>query len=232
MAQETEAPRHPEDLALAQAWGRHEPQALSRFDQEYRPRLREALLRRGVQRAVADEALQHLSEKLFVPGADGKTKIADYGGRGPLEAWLRTAALRLALNVIRTDEGGGQSDGEALEALAAGSAAPELDYVRAEYRDEFRSAFQTALASLGTRERMMLKLNALEGMSNGQIARVYQVDRSTVKRWLAAARDQLLRITQEELAKKLGAHTGEVLSLVGDLRSAVDLSLTRHLRGE
>ena len=46
---------------------------------------------------------QRLRERLFV-GSDGEpARLASYSGRGPLGTWVRIAAIRLALNLRRSE---------------------------------------------------------------------------------------------------------------------------------
>src|SRR5690606_39222617 len=78
------------DFFLAFACGQSLPQALQLLEQQYLPRAREALLRRGMPHAQVDEVLQNLRERLLVARDGARPRIADYDGRGPLTAWLRT----------------------------------------------------------------------------------------------------------------------------------------------
>jgi hypothetical protein len=50
-------------------------------------------------RADAPEVLQLLRHRLLVPDEDGRVRIGEYSGRGALRAWLRVAAVRVALNL-------------------------------------------------------------------------------------------------------------------------------------
>src|SRR5437660_1544495 len=51
--------------------------------------------------AFADEALQVVREHLLVAKDGAPGRIAEYRGEGPLEGWLRVAAVRAALRLQR-----------------------------------------------------------------------------------------------------------------------------------
>src|SRR5207253_948363 len=68
----------------------------------------DALLRGQVKRVVTgmpavsshhDDICQRVRERLLMPDPSGKRGILQYSGCGPLETWLRTAALREALRI-------------------------------------------------------------------------------------------------------------------------------------
>ncbi|MCA9656484.1 MAG: hypothetical protein H6712_33415 [Myxococcales bacterium] len=91
----------------------------------------------------------------------------------------------------------------------------ELSYLRANDREAFARAFETATESLQTRERNLLRLNVVHGVSGTAIATMYGVHRATAKRWLAAARQTLLERTREELQRALGLDSEELRSVMG-----------------
>jgi RNA polymerase sigma-70 factor, ECF subfamily len=109
---------------------------------------------------------------------------------------------------------------------------PELDYLRTSYRGEFREAFQTAIARLSERERVLLRLHLVSGLPHEQIAASYRVNQSTVSRWLAKARSALLTGMQRHLQERLNLSPSEIHSLAALVRSQLDLSLARWLGAE
>ena len=106
---------------------------------------------------------------------------------------------------------------------------PEVDYMRMRYKSEFEDAVRDALAALPDRDRLLLRLTAVSGLSHEQIANIYKVNQSTVSRWIARARAEVLEATERNVCSKLGVKRDEFLSLAGLLVSRIDLSISRVL---
>ncbi|HVV53455.1 MAG TPA: sigma-70 family RNA polymerase sigma factor, partial [Polyangia bacterium] len=106
---------------------------------------------------------------------------------------------------------------------------PEVDYLRTRYKAEFEAAVREALAGLTDRDRLLLKLTIVSGLSHEQLANVYGVNQSTVTRWIARAREQVLEATERAVCAKLRLPPGEFRSLAGLLLSRLDLSISRVL---
>ena len=62
-----------------------------------------ALTRLGREPMFVDEVRQVLRTKLLV-GDGAPPKIADYSGRGPLDGWVRAAAVRAAIDLKRREK--------------------------------------------------------------------------------------------------------------------------------
>ncbi|MBL8953075.1 MAG: sigma-70 family RNA polymerase sigma factor [Myxococcaceae bacterium] len=178
-----------------------------------------------------DDALQLLRAKLFVPRGDRKGAIADYRGQGPLVSWVRATAVRTALDAQRTVREHDAFD-EVLElsGLEERRFDPELEALRRQHQQTLKHALHAAFAALRPEERNLLRLSVAEGLSLAKIGVMHQVHESTVSRWVAQARERLLQLTREHLAK-LGLADAEVDSLLGVAHSQLDLSLGRMLRG-
>ncbi|HCF60833.1 MAG TPA: transcriptional regulator [Myxococcales bacterium] len=217
-----------EDLCLATACARGEPAALALFERQLVPDARAALLARRLSPETVEDALQALRQKLFVGGA-GPGKIADYSGRGPLATWVRMAAIRTALNLVRETRRDVPIEQAPLAALAMPAAPPELGFVKARYRGDFKACFEAAFAALEPRGRTLLKLQLIDGLTTTKIARIYRVDASTVRRWLIEARRALLEGTRSALAQRLNLDAGELDSLVAALVTQLDESVRRIL---
>jgi RNA polymerase sigma-70 factor (ECF subfamily) len=216
-----------EDLYLACACLQGVPRALELFDTEVLRRVDPVVRRCDDSEAFVDEVRQQLRQKLFLP----PPRIAEYSGRGPLVAWLRAAAARAALNALRPDQRHAFTGADELEALPAVAPDPDLVILRGRHRASFRAAFQGALSSLPQRERTALKLNALDGLSLEKIGAMYQVDKSSVSRWLSHAHEALLAGTRQRLQAELGLGSADVDSLVVALKSQLASSLL-HLLAE
>ncbi|QRK12370.1 sigma-70 family RNA polymerase sigma factor [Archangium violaceum] len=221
---------HQEERAFASACARGEAEALSEFETRFVPQLRKALQQRGMDVATVEEALQLLRVKLFLPSGDRPPRIADYSGQGSLLAWLRVAALRTALNMMRERKLSFDLDEARLEEAAAPLDEADRRYIKERYRKDFTEAFQEALTALEPRGRTLLRLHLVEGVGTAQIARAYRVDRSTVKRWLAQSRETLREEVRVRLAARIGVDTPALGSLLLELQSQLDLSIRSALR--
>jgi RNA polymerase sigma-70 factor (ECF subfamily) len=170
-------------------------------------------------------------ERLLVARPDGPPRIADYRGRGTLEAWVRVVALRLHAMMAAEGARGVSLDDEAdevaprLRMLAVSGQGADLAAAKEEHREAVERAVATALRELPARERTMLSMHYVDGLSLERIGKLYRVDKATISRWLRAARE---RIADEALARvqdETGATADEARSLLGLLSSTLDLSL-------
>ncbi|MDX2012700.1 MAG: hypothetical protein SFW67_21050 [Myxococcaceae bacterium] len=78
--------------------------------------------------AFLDDVKQALRTRLDV---ESKSLEAS-SGRGPLVAWLRMAAGRIALNHLRPEKRAARADSAELDALPFGAPGPELDHAKLE----------------------------------------------------------------------------------------------------
>lgn len=172
-------------------------------------------------RAPADEVEQLVAMRLLVRDGDAPPRIAEYSGKGPLGAFVRVVATRIALNLRRRKE---PRDDSALLPLGA---APEVDFSRFRYRSEFKESFERALSELTADERLLLRMHAIERMRGEDLARLLDVDRSTVMRRLARARERLFELTRAAMMKKLRLSAQEFDSVARDVQSGIELTLSR-----
>lgn len=220
-----------EDLYLACACITRVPGAVSVFDQRCRGPLMAAIS--GIVRSAAmiDEVEQQVRDVLLVGTASVPPKLGTYIGRGALGKWVSVVAQRLALMMIRSNKAEARArDAAAAEALDA-QADPELAFVKKEYRGVFRSALEQALAALPDRDRLVMRLNLVTGMSADAIAKIYGVNQTTVSRWLTKARQTVIVEAQQFLRIHLGISPDEVESLARLVASQLDLSVSRILHG-
>ena len=222
---------HAADLYLAFACAEQVPGALAVFEGLCGSVIDGALAGPATA-AFADDAKQLVREKLFIGGdADEPSgpRILSYAGRGPLAAWVAVSAQRTALSLRRHEVSAhARHRAAAAEELAA-AVHPELAYLKRTYRAAFAECFEAALESLGNRERTLLRLHLISRLRLDQIAPMFQVNISTVSRWLAAARESLLTFTREGLSRRLHIAPGEFDSLARLLQSQIDVSLARLL---
>jgi RNA polymerase sigma-70 factor (ECF subfamily) len=208
-----------EDLFLAIACERGDPVALAALHERFLAPLEDWLRRRYTGSIPADEIRQLLGIKLLVAEGGASPRIASYAGRGPLAAWLRISGTRVFLNALRDrrdDEALRQPDAFASVVLAPN---PELGFVRARHRADFREAFAAGLATLTAKERNLLRFHFLHGMTGDDLATMHGVARRTVHRWIEQARARILAQTRLELARRLKVSDAELDSLLSLLRS-------------
>ena len=106
---------------------------------------------------------------------------------------------------------------------------PELALLRSRYRESFRAAFAEAVGALTPRERTIMRLTSLDGLTCAQVGQMYGKDASTVSRWLAASRAVLLEKTRLTLSTSLSLSPSALDSLMRVADSELDLSISRLL---
>jgi RNA polymerase sigma-70 factor (ECF subfamily) len=217
------APERAGDVYLACACAERVPAAIGAFEQVLAAAVGRAVARIDSSRGFVDLVSQDLRTRLLM---GDPPKITDYAGRAPFASWLKTAAVRAALNLRRAR---GDQAHDSLPAGLVAMNAPDIELIRAKYRTEFQDALRSALAALPERERTLLALSVGEGMSIDQLAEKYAVGRSTAARWLVAARDLLQRETRRVLMDRLGLTPSELDSVAAEVRSEVDVSIVRLL---
>jgi RNA polymerase sigma-70 factor, ECF subfamily len=219
---------HVKDLFLAFGCARGDPRAMMAFEDQILPAVTRALIRWDPSFGLVDEVTQVLRQRLLVSINGEPPKIADYSGRGPITKWLRAAAIRTAVSMRRRKPEVALED-EALADWSTPLSDPELDFIKTRYRPEFSGAFRQALTKLSNQERNVLRLHLIDGLNIEQIGNLYQAHRSTVARWIAHSRESLLDETRRLLGEKLRLDRRELESLMGLLRSQIDVSINRFL---
>ncbi|MBZ4415627.1 sigma-70 family RNA polymerase sigma factor [Myxococcus sp. RHSTA-1-4] len=214
------------DLYLACACAGGEPQALELFERHV---LQKVSARLGTPPGVSlDEVLQVARQRLLLGVAGSAPKIAEFSGRGSLSGWVRIVTSRIAREPLGQD---GRQElfsepPQALERMLSRDD-PEREFLQAHSRQVLSESLQAALAELSERERALLRLHHLHGLTMDRIATMYGEPRSSVARHVAQARERLLKLTRRELASRLKLDRQELESLLGFVQSRLDLSLHR-----
>jgi RNA polymerase sigma-70 factor, ECF subfamily len=214
------------DLYLACACMHRTPGALSAFESAYLDKLDLKLAAPHPSSTFMDEVRQALRCRLFVGDAEHPPRIAGYTGRGALGGWVFVTARRVALSMLRSRDSGVYP---AVDADIAVGDDLELQYFRNYFKCEFQAALKEALATLTDRERVVMHLNFVRGISLERIGMMYQVNQSTVSRWLGTARQSLRKQTWQRLARRNHLDPDEVSSLYRLLSDELDLSVFRLL---
>jgi RNA polymerase sigma-70 factor len=210
------------DLYLATACTVGVEGAIATFDESFLNAVPAILQRSGLGALQADEIRQRVRERLFV----GPAKIRDYSGRGALASWVEVVTLRIAIDMKRQERPTVSDDTDAVRAAGAD---PELELIKERYRSNFKAALRAALEGLSGEQRNLLKLHFVDGVTLDQLAALFRVHRATVARWIAAARHSIFDRVQDRLQTELALNREEFDSLLRDIRSRLDLSLSALL---
>jgi RNA polymerase sigma-70 factor (ECF subfamily) len=219
-----------EDLYLTCACLAGSEGAVAAFNARHGATVRGAIAR-IVRGTDAGEIEQQLLNDLLVGSAASGPKIGSYAGKAPLDRWLGVSAQRAALMWLRENRTEARArDGAAAEPGASGNTHPEMAFLKERYRSDFERALKEALERLPERERTLLRLHIVNGVSVEKIGKMFAVSQPTASRWLAAARVALLDDIKATLGNRLGASSGELASLAGMVASRLDLSLSMLLK--
>jgi RNA polymerase sigma-70 factor (ECF subfamily) len=229
----TDAHPHAADLYLACACAAGDPAAIAVFERELVPVARAAARRVAASDEAVAEVVQLARERLLVPvrATTAAPRIADYSGQGPLAGWVRIATVRIALNRARGERRRSLVDDDALARVidAAGAAGDDRWRALARYGEAFSDALRAAFAALDPRERNLLRMHHLHGLTVDELAPAQGVHRATVARWIARARAQLLEETRAGLRVRLGAAEATVDSIIRELADDLEISVARLL---
>lgn len=219
---------HVGDLYLACACGDGDATAIAVFDREVMSQLPRLLHREKPEPALLDELRQILATRLFV---EVPPRIEKFGGRGPLLTWLKVVASRALSNLRRSGGDRATAEDKAADGPdAIGFIDPELALIRQRFGVDFREALAAAFASLELRDRNLVRLHFVDRLGIDALVPIFQVSRATVARHLAAAREALTERTVAHLGTRLRLPEAELVSLVNQVRSKLDVSLSAVLR--
>lgn len=211
------------DLLLAAACLAKDARALAYLDALLVNEVRRAVSPLDTTNVLVDEVTQLVRERLLMP----PPRLADYAGQGSLASWIRAVAVRVALNARRP--GAREEAVSTVPDQPLADADPELALLRSRYREAFRAAFGEAVGTLTARERTIMRLTALDGLTCAQVGQMYGKDASTVSRGLAASRAVLLEKTRLTLSTSLSLSPSALDSLMRVADSELDLSISRLL---
>lgn len=214
-------------LVAALREGKHAAQAV--FEARYVASLGSRIGTIRLSDADLDEVKQRARAKLLVPDEAGVLRIEEYAGRGRLAGLVRVVVTREALTLKRrTQREDPLQEGDLAEPMAD-AWDPGIEVLKGKARAAFREAFSAAVRRLTPRERNLLRLHLLGGVTLESLAAMYGVHRATVVRWLAAARGTVLDETRKGLGASLRVRGPELESIMEAIRGSLDLSVERLL---
>lgn len=225
---------HTDDLYLAQAILTQTQGALKTFMTRYHPELSALTARFATGALDAEDLRQQLLEVVCVGSASREARLHKYSGRGPLYAWLRVAGTRHFIDLTRSGHIKHETlvEEDVLARMGAVSEDMELQFLKQEYRAEFKHAFAAAMRELPPQERVLLRQSIVEDLSIDALGALYGVHRATAARRLAAAKQSLFAHTREQLMRKLSIERSEFDSIMALIQSRLEASVHRLLSAD
>lgn len=219
-----EVQREAADLFLCCACVATEPEALSTFESEMLGVAKAAILRVSRDADFVQETLQEVRRRLLA-GPDAK--VRQYSGRGPLKAWVRVAAARLAIDRSRNRGLLLAREVELSESLAAAEQSPEALITKERYGRVFQEALREAILALAAQDRNVLRMHVAGRCSIDEIGRAYNVHRATAARWLDRVKTHIYESVRRELGNHRATLTpSEFKSIARLMGSELELNLT------
>ena len=212
------------DLYLACACSQGNAQAIDAFETHCLSVVDGAIARFRLGADAVAEVKQRLRQRVLVAD-DGPPRIVGFSGRGELRGWVRVMAVREALHM---SEGARREteldDADRLQAFVTPSD-PELDLMKARYRDAFGKAFDRALRELPAREQTLLRQHVIDGLTIDQLGALYRVHRATAARSLERVRKAVLASTRAHMSEHLHVRSSELNSILRLIRSRLEVTL-------
>jgi RNA polymerase sigma-70 factor (ECF subfamily) len=174
--------------------------------------------------ALAPEVRQSVFERLFC-AEPSQRRLLQYSGRAPLSRWVSVVTRNATISGQRTDGRTTPVDEQVLERILAASAEPELDLLKRKYSPVVSEALRAALTRLRPRDRRVLQMMMVKGLSLAKVGALFDVDKSTVWHWLEKIQVQLREDIEQHLCAA-GIDPAEVSSLVRALQSQIDNGLS------
>jgi RNA polymerase sigma-70 factor (ECF subfamily) len=220
-----------EDLYLALGALHEDRSALETLERTVLTPVERAVRRVDSSDAFVDEVMQLTRMRLLVGDTVHGPRLNDYVGKGPLRRWTEAVAVGVAVSLKRRPDRTTPIDDAMLES-GLGTTDPELSALRERYRPAFRASFAEALSSLSARDRNLLRLSLAQGLGVEALGALHQVHASTVSRWLARARGELLQGTREGLSRRLALDLSQADSILRVLDGHLDASFSSLLKQE
>jgi RNA polymerase sigma-70 factor, ECF subfamily len=212
------------DLFLAAACSAGDDAAIRHFDATFVAGIDRRVTRFRLPPDKLDELRQRVRTKLFLGPSPG---IRRYRGHAPLGAWLHVTAVRVAIDVAAVPPGPGM-DIDLLEVVGP-ELTPDLEMVRKQYQDRFRTALEDSFKALSAREKTILRLHVVDDLSIDAIGAIYGVHRATAARWIVGIRARVYERLKQEFAARWNASSSELRSIVSLLRHQIHITAKRVL---
>lgn len=210
------------DLFLCCACVAGQPAALKAFESANLGVAEAAIRRIGDDDDFVRESLQELWKRLLL---GDEAKLRSYSARGPLQAWVRVAATRVALDRRRVDKRHAKREVALPESLVASEVSPEARVLKARFGPAFQDALRQTIARLSEQERNVLRMHVVGRCSIDEIGVAYGVHRATAARWIERSRTKIYDEVRRELCAGQRLTASEFHSLATLLGAEIELSL-------
>ncbi len=217
---------HPEDLYLAAGALAADAAGVRALRALLHERVAAVLAAMRAPATMQEEVEEQLFEKLLT----GKARLASYGGRGELAAWLGAAATRTAIELKRLKRYSEDHGGSVRSSAKLVSNDPELQLLQHTQAARFKRALHEAFDALALEDRNLLRLQLADGLTVDELATIFQVHRATAARRAAKARAALLEGVREILRRRYRMSDRSVMSDLRAIGPNLDVSLSRLLR--
>lgn len=183
-----------DEFELVGRLARGETEAWEYFLTRYGPAVTDAArftLHRVLGTVRAEDADNVVQAVLLALCEKGFHRLRLFQGRSSLKTWLTSVTCRFALNYVRTERRKGSLRLAPLDETAPLRAPAPTPAAAAD--EEW---LQGAIARLPPRERLVLRLYHLDGLSYKEIAAVLRVPVNSVSPLLSRARENLRRLAE------------------------------------
>lgn len=215
------------DLYVACACAAGSQRAITALESRYFREIDHALGRLNANASLIDDVKQKVRQQLFVGDAPG---ITNYSGSGQLRRWIRVIAVRALHRLRGSDRNEVAVENHVIDALPDNAADPELQHLKQHYREAFRAAFASAMTTLSSEDRVLLRQHFVDGLNIDELAALHQVHRATAARWLVQAREKIADQTRKLLLAEIKTPKADFDSILRLVQSQLDLSIRGHLR--
>jgi RNA polymerase sigma-70 factor len=207
------APAHYEDLYLAIACARGDRIAWECFADQYLAALRRMAVQACRNPAVGEDVAQDLVRALM----EDRHKLASYNGSGSLSAWLRVAVARAA--VTRFRKGGREVSLEEVQERgeehpgAAPQGRPSGETLDSRWGAVLSEVLASEIRKLPPKDRLLLGLYYVQGVTLKAIAAQFHVHESTASRWIDGLRDGIRKRVEREMRRRHGLRPRDIQSV-------------------
>jgi RNA polymerase sigma-70 factor (ECF subfamily) len=216
-----------EDLWLVFACLGNNSSAINHWDRLLRETAMPVIRSYGLTDDRAEDFLQEMREILLLGRNDAKPKLELFAGTGTLRAWLRIVLLRSCQRFKQRDPGRKTLVSTLSSMIApADERDPELQMMARQHKALIVEALKSAIRALDDSDRRVLRLWLVHGMTLDDIGQSEGVHRTTAGRWLSRIRTSLLKTIRLKLSNELGLRGSGLQSIIGEIESRIDASLT------
>jgi len=200
--------KHAEDLEMVDKAVNGDDDAVRHFQAEYQPMLERVMMSRGVDKIEAQDLVADVIAECFGAGKHGKTRplLEKFEGRSSLSTWMIRITWNRWLDLKRRDKFRGElpsykddddRSGDKFDRVEGSDGNERL--LNDDLVDLMGRAIKKGFDSLDPDVLLMMKLSYLHGVSQADIARMWQCDQTRVSRSLSGAREEIAMVTMRTI---------------------------------